>query len=78
MFNFNELPDVLKNLVVDYTEEYILLPWINVKNINWDMLSRNHNAIDFLEKNLDKIDWYGLSGNPSIFELNTKNIFVKI
>jgi hypothetical protein len=37
MFNFNELPDVLKNLVVDYTEEYILLPWINVKNINWDM-----------------------------------------
>jgi hypothetical protein len=27
-----------------------------------------------LEKNLDNIYWFGLSINPSIFKLNTKDI----
>ena len=32
------------------------------------MLSTNPNAIDLLKNNQDKIDWYSLSSNPSIFE----------
>ena len=34
------------------------------------MLSKNSSAIHLLEKNQDKIDWYFLSLNPSIFELD--------
>ena len=33
-------------------------------------LSINHYAILLLEKNIDKINWKGLSFNPSIFELD--------
>ena len=36
--------------------------------INWDRLSENPNAINLLKENQDKIDWYYLSKNPSIFE----------
>ena len=35
--------------------------------VNWIWLSSNPNAIHILEKNLDKVDWFGLSENPSIF-----------
>ena len=31
--------------------------------INWSMLSYNHNAIQLLEKNIDKIHWTNLSEN---------------
>jgi len=43
--------------------------------INWEFLSRNKNpiAIDLLEKNQDKIDWYWLSGNPSAIHILEKN-----
>jgi hypothetical protein len=37
----------------------------------WKQLSLNENAIDILERNLEKIDWYNLSINEnsiSIFE----------
>jgi hypothetical protein len=34
------------------------------------LLSINPNAINLLEKNIDKIDWYYLSQNPNIFELD--------
>ena len=40
----------------------------NLNRMNWCDLSKNPNAIHLLEKNLDKIDWYYLSSNPSIFE----------
>ena len=33
-----------------------------------DLLSENLNGIKILEKNQDKINWYRLSSNPSIFE----------
>jgi hypothetical protein len=36
--------------------EYELLDWINLEKINWGMLSVNPNAINILEKNLEKID----------------------
>jgi hypothetical protein len=34
------------------------------------VLSLNPNAIHLLEASPDKIDWYGLSSNPSIFILD--------
>lgn len=37
------------------------------KKINWTYLSLNPNAIHLLEKNQDKIIWFNLSKNPSIF-----------
>jgi hypothetical protein len=39
-------------------------------NIYWCWFSGNSNAIHILEKNLTKVDWYVLSQNPSIFELD--------
>jgi hypothetical protein len=41
----------------------------NQDKINWEVLSRNPNAIDILEANQDKIDWKEISLNPSIFIL---------
>ena len=47
---------------------------------NWDNLSCNKNAIHLLKNNLDKINWFWLSENPNIFEINynyIKNITSK-
>jgi len=38
--------------------------------IDWDYLSLNKNAIELLKDNRDKINWYNISYNPSIFELD--------
>ena len=37
------------------------------------MLSRNRNAIHILEKNLDKVNWSGLSTNPNAIHILEKN-----
>ena len=42
--------------------------------VNWCCLSTNPNAIDILERNPDKISWFSLSKNPSIFELDYKGM----
>jgi len=43
----------------------------NIDKIDWHNLSRNPNAIHILKENKDKrINWYWLSENPSIFELD--------
>ena len=36
--------------------------------INWTRLSMNPNAIPLLKRNFGRIDWKGISHNPSIFE----------
>tara|TARA_Y100000389_G_C17466086_1_gene525678 strand:+ start:3278 stop:3592 length:315 start_codon:yes stop_codon:yes gene_type:complete len=41
--------------------------------INWSALSKNPNAIDILENNLDKIDWCNLSENRSAIHLLKNN-----
>ena len=46
----------------------VLLPWIDIEWLSWDILSANPNAMHLLKNNQDKIDWYWLSVNPSIFE----------
>ena len=47
-----------------------LLDWIDPSKLEYDGLSRNPSdeAIKLLEQNQEKIYWYGLSTNPSIFE----------
>jgi len=40
---------------------YKLRDWIDTNNLHWYSLSENPNAIQFLEKNMDKIEWSGLS-----------------
>jgi hypothetical protein len=42
-----------------------LLPWIDETKLDWEILSRNPNAIKFLRENPDKINWNRLSQNPN-------------
>ena len=46
-----------------------LLPWIDPDLLNFDYLSCNPNAIEFLKAHPDKIIWASLSENPSAIEL---------
>ena len=50
-----------------------LLPWVDVKKIDWRNLSSNPNAIDLLEANPDKIFWHNLSSNPNAIPLFKAN-----
>ena len=50
-----------------------LLPWIDIKNLDWNGLSANHAAIHLLEANLDKIYWRLLSQNPAAIHLLEAN-----
>ena len=45
----------------------------NKKNIDWDCLCLNPNAIELLKKNQKKINWYYLSSNPNAIELLKEN-----
>jgi hypothetical protein len=42
-------------------------------SIDWNLLSRNPNAIPILERNLDKVNWDWLSHNPNAIPLLEKN-----
>ena len=44
------------------------------ENINWVNLSKNPNAIDLLQQNLNKVDWSMLSCNPNAIPLLEKNL----
>jgi hypothetical protein len=61
----NIIPDIL-NILLDYicTPKYKLLDWIDISKLDWFWISYNTRAISLLEKNLDKIGWSTLSGNP--------------
>ena len=45
-----------------------------LNNPIWYYLSGNPNAIELLEKNLDKVDWRALSSNPNAIDLLEKNL----
>jgi len=45
----------------------------NPNEIDWDLLSRNPNAIPLLENNPGKIHWEWLSYNPNAIHLLEKN-----
>jgi len=55
-----------------------LLDWIPEDKLNWIWLSSNSNAIQLLEKYPDKIIWVILSKNPSIFEIDTEQMKIKL
>ena len=38
------------------------------------MLSKNPNAVELLERNIDKINWYNLSDNPNAIHLLERNM----
>jgi hypothetical protein len=46
------------------------------KNVFWNSLSQNPNAIHILEQNMDKVDWGYLCCNPNIF-VNENEYFLK-
>jgi hypothetical protein len=66
---------VKKNMLQPY-QYYKLRDWIDNNKLNWNLLSFNPYAISLLEKNIDKINWYGLSGNsnPNAIHLLQQNI----
>ena len=56
-----------------------LRDWIDIEKLDWNMLSLNPNpkAIELLEENMEKINWYVLSFNKNaihILERNTEKI----
>ena len=46
-----------------YKKYLKLRNWVNINKLDWNYLSENPNAIEFLERNPDKINWSNLSSN---------------
>jgi hypothetical protein len=63
----------LSNEILKYSNEYVLLDWIDINKLDWIYLSNNLNAIDLLKQNQNKINWDKLSKNPNAIELLKKN-----
>ena len=51
-----------------------LLPWIEIKKIDWYQLSNSSHSIYFLEENLDKLNWVQLSLNINAISILEKNL----
>jgi hypothetical protein len=64
----------LKNRSNKHMFEYKLLSWIPRWRLDSEGLSTNPNAIDYLEKNPDKIFWYWLCKNPNAIPILEKNL----
>ena len=54
-----------------------LLLIIKINYFNF-FTEQNTNAIHLLKQNMDKIDWWYLSVNPNIFEIDTKQLKLDI
>jgi hypothetical protein len=52
---------------------YKLRDWIPEEKLDWRRLSCNPNAVELLEKNLDKVNWRWLSLNPGAIHLLERN-----
>ena len=66
-------PEVICDLIADYTCENKLLPWIDINKLNWELLSENPAACDLFKENPDKINWDWLSMNPAAIDLLIAN-----
>jgi hypothetical protein len=51
-----------------------LLNWIDKNKLHCEYLSQNTNAINYIEQNPDKINWYWLSFNPNAIHYLEQNI----
>jgi len=76
--SLNSLPDNVYSVIVEqyktiFRIKYVLKDWIPINKLQWNMISKNPNAIELLRANQDKIDWVVLSGNPNAIELLRAN-----
>ena len=69
-------------MILSYSEnsKYKLLDWIDEKKLDWRYLSANSysGAINLLKKNMNKIVWFYISSNFTIFEINHKETYKHI
>ena len=76
-----QIPFLSDNIIQTILEMYwkllpkykVLLDWINIEKLDWNMLSQNINAIDLLKVFPNKINWKYLSKNPNAIEILTNN-----
>lgn len=63
-------------LICQLTAKYKLLDWIDPKKLTWKGLSQNPHpaAMEMIEENLDKADWWHLSSNPSAEYIIRRNL----
>ena len=73
IFDENIINMILKYYWQLLDKRKVLLDWIDIEWLSWDILSANPNAINLLENNLDKIDWNYLSVNPNAMDLFENN-----
>lgn len=54
----------------DFEIMFKLRDFIRIDKVDWNLMSKNPNAIHLLEKNPRRVNWTIISQNPSIFELD--------
>jgi hypothetical protein len=74
-----KLPKEIRSTILEKFAEilpskYVLLDWIDKDKLDWFWLSRNPNAIDLLENNLNEVDWDALSSNPNAIHILENNL----
>lgn len=67
------LPERVCAEIADALGKYKLLDWIDEKELDYNLLSENPNAIDYLEKHPKKIHWSILSKNRNAIKLLREN-----
>jgi len=73
LLDLNTIEIILSLYWNSFSKKKTLINWINIKKLDWDMLSINPNAIDLLKENKDKINWKYLSINPNAIDLLKEN-----
>jgi len=76
--SLNLLPDNVYSVIVDqykklFRIKYVLKNWIPINKLQWNMISKNPNAIELLKANPTKINWAPLSKNPNAIKLLKEN-----
>ena len=73
------LPKEIRSTILEKFAEilpskYVLLDWIDKDKLDWFWLSKNPNAIDLLENNLNEVDWDVLSTDPNVIHILENNL----
>jgi hypothetical protein len=67
-------------MIINYDFVFIMVymklrDWIDIKKLNWTLLSSNLNTIDLLKENINKINFKLLSLNKNAIELLKENYY---
>ena len=73
IFDENVIYIILHHYWTILPKRKLLLPWIDIKDLDWNELSKNKNAISLLRDNLDKANWTYLSKNKNAIVLLKKH-----